>query len=202
MVKEGNETSVKVKENQNETVAERRADIPKAERLDDGYRKEEAQSRMERLQRLTNEKTGDESMKIAEADLQDVYKNACTGKESVEIIRSFSANKGFKNVLIRQYKEYSSLTKEMEIYANRLGYDLQKTSAIAKAMMYITTAMNTLKDKSDSKLSEIMIQGIDMGIIAMTKLINRNSDENKSCSFAESLLALLQKNLEEMKLFL
>lgn len=202
MMKDGNETSIRVKEREDETVAERRADIPKTERLDDGYRKNEIQSRMERLRQLTDEKNGDDKMRIAETDLQEVYKNACTGKESVEIIRGFSANKGFKNVLIRQYKEYSALAKETEIYANRLGYDLQKTSALAKAMMYITTAMNTLKDKSDSKLSEIMIQGIDMGIIAMTKIINRNSDENKSCSLAESMLALLQKNLEEMKLFL
>ena len=200
MKEDENGMNVKVKEKPN--VAERREEIPKEERLDDGYRKEEAHSRAERLEKLMNEKNGEEKMKIAEADLQEVYKNACTGKESVEIIRSFSPKKGFKNILIRQYKEYASLTKEIEMYANRLGYDLQKTSALAKGMMYITTAMNTLKDKSDSKLSEIMIQGIDMGIIAMTKLINRNSDENRSCSFAESLLALLQKNLEEMKLFL
>lgn len=139
---------------------------------------------------------------ISEADLQEVYKNACTGKESVEILKSFSSNKGFRNLLIRQYKEYSSIAKEIELYANQLGYSLEKTSVFAKGMMYMTTAINTIKDKSDSKLSEIMMQGINMGIISLTKLNNKLSEENRSCHLADSLLSLLMKNLEEMKLFL
>ena len=143
-----------------------------------------------------------EKCSYSEADLQEVYKNAFTGKESVEILRSFSANKGFRNILIRQYKEYSSLAKEIELCANQLGVDLKKTSFFARSMMYITTAMNTIKDKSDSKLSEIYIQGINMGIIAMVRLTNKLSEENKTLPYAQSLLTLLQKDLEEMKLFL
>lgn len=182
-------------------VKEKSEEKKEAERLNETYLGGEEKSRNERLQMLLAEKEGEE-MKISEQDLQEVYKNTSTGRDSVDILRSFSANKGFKNILIRQYKEYASLGKEIEMYANKLGYDLQKNSFLAKSMMYVTTAVNTIKDKSDSKLAEIMIQGIDMGIIAMTKLINKNSDEDKTCSFAESLLALLQKNLEEMKLFL
>ena len=182
-------------------VKEKSEEKKEAERLNETYLGGEEKSRNERLQMLLAEKEG-EDMKISEQDLQEVYKNTSTGRDSVDILRSFSANKGFKNILIRQYKEYASLGKEIEMYANKLGYDLQKNSFLAKSMMYVTTAVNTIKDKSDSKLAEIMIQGIDMGIIAMTKLINKNSDEDKTCSFAESLLALLQKNIEEMKLFL
>ena len=182
-------------------VKEKSEEKKEAERLNETYLGGEEKSRNERLQMLLAEKEGEE-MKISEQDLQEVYKNTSTGRDSVDILRSFSPNKGFKNILIRQYKEYASLGKEIEMYANKLGYDLQKNSFLAKSMMYVTTAVNTIKDKSDSKLAEIMIQGIDMGIIAMTKLINKNSDEDKTCSFAESLLALLQKNLEEMKLFL
>ena len=182
-------------------VKEKSEEKKEAERLNETYLGGEEKSRNERLQMLLAEKEGEE-MKISEQDLQEVYKNTSTARDSVDILRSFSANKGFKNILIRQYKEYASLGKEIEMYANKLGYDLQKNSFLAKSMMYVTTAVNTIKDKSDSKLAEIMIQGIDMGIIAMTKLINKNSDEDKTCSFAESLLALLQKNLEEMKLFL
>ncbi|MBR1624582.1 MAG: hypothetical protein IJ676_02450, partial [Clostridia bacterium] len=178
-------------------VKEKSEEKKEAERLNETYLGGEEKSRNERLQILLAEKEGEE-MKISEQDLQEVYKNTSTGRDSVDILRSFSGNKGFKNILIRQYKEYASLGKEIEMYANKLGYDLQKNSFLAKSMMYVTTAVNTIKDKSDSKLAEIMIQGIDMGIIAMTKLINKNSDEDKTCSFAESLLALLQKNLEEM----
>ena len=92
--------------------------------------------------------------------------------------------------------------KEIELYADKVGYSLQKTSLFARGMMYFTTAINTVKDRSDSKLSEIYIQGLNMGIIAMTKLINKVTEENRTCSYAETLLDILQKHLEEMKLFL
>ena len=68
--------------------------------------------------------------------------------------------------------------------------------------MHFTTAINTLKDKSNSKLAEIMVQGINMGIISIMKIINRLSDEGRSNQYADKMLAVLQENLNEMKLFL
>lgn len=156
----------------------------------------------EKRERLTKEINECEATKITEEELREVYKNACTGKESVEILKAFSSDKGFRNLLIRQYNEYSSLANDIELYADKLGYRLEKTSVFAKGMMYFTTAVNTMKDKSDSKLSEIMMQGINMGIVAMTKLTNKLSCENRSCDLANNLLDLLKKDLEEMKMFL
>lgn len=158
--------------------------------------------RTDSRERVRTTEKAESNVLYSETDLQEVYKNAFTGKESVEILRSFSADKGFRNVLIRQYKEYASLAKEIELYANQAGFDLKKTSFFARSMMYITTAMNTIKDKSDSKLSEIYIQGIDMGIIAMVRLINKLADEGKTLPYAQALLDMLQRNLEEMKAFL
>ena len=158
-----------------------------------------AERREELLEELTH--ASNEEV-IAESDIKEVYKNASTGKESVEILRGFSQNKGFKTLLLRQYKEYAALCRELEMYANKQGYEPQQTSVFAKGMMYITTAVNTLKDKSDSKLAEIMIQGINMGIVATTRQLNNLSEQNRTCSYAEELLRILQKNLEEMKLFL
>ena len=180
---------------QNKTSCERKTCVCTEE-----YNERVCADKREELLRKAEKET--EKCSYAEADLQEVYKNAFTGKESVEILRSFSANKGFRTILIRQYKEYASLAKEIELCANQLGFELKKTSFFARSMMYITTAMNTINDKSDSKLSEIYIQGINMGIIAMVRLINKLSEENKSLSYANALLSLLQKDLEEMKLFL
>ena len=94
------------------------------------------------------------------------------------------------------------IIKEIEIYANKVNIQLQRPSIFARSMMYMTTALNTMTDKSDSKLSEIMLQGINMGIISLTKLLNKLSEENKTCNCAENLLKLLNKNLEEMKMYL
>lgn len=135
-------------------------------------------------------------------ELQEIYRNAAVGMESVEILRPLSRDRGFRNLLLKQYGRYSAVAREMELYAAERGVELTDPSVFAKGMMYFTTLVNTVKDKSNGKLAEIMIQGINMGIISITKVINRLSDEGKSNDFAERMLLLMQNNLEEMKLFL
>ncbi|HKL73421.1 MAG TPA: hypothetical protein VJ903_00850, partial [Clostridia bacterium] len=80
--------------------------------------------------------------------------------------------------------------------------ELKSNIMVNKVMMFMTTAINTLKDKSNSKLSEIMIQGINMGIISITKVQNTLSDTNSHNQFADKVMLLLQQNLEDLKLFL
>ena len=140
--------------------------------------------------------------RINDEDLREIYKNACLGKISIEILEKFCVEKSFKNLLIKQYKEYTEAVKEIELYANKVNINLQKPSVFARSMMYMTTAVNTMSDKSDSKLSEIMLQGINMGIISLTKLQNKLKEEGKSCACCDNLLKLLNKNLSEMKMYL
>lgn len=136
------------------------------------------------------------------AEMQEIYRCATVGKESVDIVRPMSADRGFRNLLLKQYKGYAAIAKEMELYAAEYSVELSNPSVFAKGMMYFTTIVNTIKDKSNGKLAEIMIQGINMGIISMTKVINRLSDEGRTNVYADRMLSLMQENLEEMKLFL
>ena len=139
---------------------------------------------------------------INKEELQEIYRNAVLGMESVEILRPISNDRGFRNLLLKQYRRYSTVAKEMELYAAERGEDLNDPSLFAKGMMHFTTAINTLTDKSNSKLAEIMVQGINMGIISIMKIINRLSDEGRSNKYADKMLELMQENLNEMKLFL
>ena len=43
-------------------------------------------------------------------------------------------------------------------------------------MGWMGVEMNTLTDKSNSKIAELMIQGTNMGIIEGVKLLNHNPD--------------------------
>lgn len=140
--------------------------------------------------------------KIEPTELQEVYQNAMLGKYAVENLRPLSTDRGFRNLLLKQYKEYSAIAKEMEAYADKFDMELHGINIINRGMMYFSTMMNTIGNKSNSKLAEIMIQGINMGIISITKIINKKSSENPSSQFAEKMMELLHANLEEMKLFL
>lgn len=136
------------------------------------------------------------------AELREIYRNAAVGKESIKILRKMSEDRGFRNLLLKQYDAYAEIAGEMEAYAAENGVELSSPSAFAKGMMYLTAKMNALGDKSSSKLAEIMIQGINMGIVSLTKIVNKLSDEGRSNKFAEDMLNLVRGNLEDMKLFL
>jgi hypothetical protein len=165
---------------------------------------QDCQSRNEKLQKIIQEceEEMNAPMQNANCCMQEVYKNAKLGMSSIEILRPFSDDKGFRNLLMRQYTEYNALAKEMEIYCTNHNIELKPNNVFNKIMMFITTAMNTMKDKSNSKLSEIMIQGINMGIISITKVQNTLSDTNAHNQFADKMMMILQQNLEDLKLFL
>lgn len=141
-------------------------------------------------------------MPIAAAELQEVYQNALLGKQAVENLRPISKDRGFRNLLLKQYKEYSAIAKEIETYADSYGVQLNNINIVNRSMMYLSSVFGTVGDKSNSKLAQMMIQGINMGIISITKLINKKEEEQENVDFAEKMLQLLQDNLEEMKLFL
>lgn len=158
--------------------------------------------RNEKVKELLSDCKSDITDHINKEELQEIYKNAILGMESVDILRPISNDRGFRNLLLKQYRRYASIAKEMELYAAEKGDNLNDPSLFAKGMMHVTTAINTLKDKSNSKLAEIMVQGINMGIISIMKIINRLSDEERSNKYADKMLAVMQENLNEMKLFL
>lgn len=163
---------------------------------------QDSKVRNERVRSLLNDCEIPKCGEINGTEMQEIYRNATVGMESVEILRPLSEDRGFKNLLLRQYRRYSMIAKEIELYATDHGVELDDPSLFAKAMMHVTTMVNTLKDKSSSKLAEIMIQGINMGIISITKIVNHLSDEGRSNEYADKMIDILQKNLEEMKLFL
>lgn len=135
-------------------------------------------------------------------EMQEIYHNALAGMDSVEILRPISKDRSFRSLLLKQYKEYSQIATEMEKEAKARGAELKKPSFMAKAMMYMSAKVSTLKDKSSSRLAEIMIQGIDMGIISVVKVVNRLEAENRTNEYVQKMADILAKNLEEMKAFL
>lgn len=139
---------------------------------------------------------------INEEELQEIYRNAVLGKTSVEIIRPMSKDRGFRDLLTKQYSGYDNISKKMEDYAVSIGVELKDPTGFAKGMMYCTTMVNTVKDRTSSKLAEIMIQGINMGIISLTKISNRLEGEGKSNEFVDEMSDLLQEYLAQTKAYL
>lgn len=156
----------------------------------------------EEAERILRESVTIRPEEVNRAELQEIYKNAVLGMESVEDLRPLSSDRGFRNLLLKQYGRYAAVARDVELYAAEHGVELNDPSLFAKGMMKMSTTWNTMRDRSNSKLAEIMVQGINMGIISIAKVINRLADEGRTNEYADRMQRLLQENLNEMKLFL
>jgi hypothetical protein len=112
-------------------------------------------------------------------------------------------DKALKSILFRQYNSYKALAKELELQAATEGYDLRSATFFSKVMMYSGLIMNTISDRSSSKLAEIMIQGLNMGIISLVKVKNSLDPAAKvDLTFADKLMDMLHNNIEALKPYL
>lgn len=72
-----------------------------------------------------------------------------------------------------------------------------------KVMGWTGIQMNTIKDTSNSKLSEILIQGYDMGVIKGFKLLNQSPEATQNVKdILNGFIRLQENNINRLKKFL
>lgn len=72
-----------------------------------------------------------------------------------------------------------------------------------KTMSWMGIQLNTINDNSNSKLSEILIQGNNMGIIKGTKLLNDGTYKEKQVkNILNDFVRLQEKNIDDLKKYL
>lgn len=163
----------------------------------------QTQQRASRVKKVLGEEITQEEIQAGELDqlelLQQTYKGATTEMHSIEVIRPLIKDKAFKNMLFQHYNGYKTLSKEIELAAASDGYDLRPSNIINKAMMFGTVFFNTISDKTNSKLAEIMIQNINMGIINLVRVINTlNADLQIDQTFPNKLMEMYQNNIQAL----
>ena len=135
--------------------------------------------------------------------LKEINKDAKMGMDSLTMVTKKVQDEQFKKLLNNQHDEYQNIfdrTQELLVQENK---NIQDVTTMQKVMAWTGIQMNTLNDKSNSKLSELLIQGNDMGVIKGTKLLN---ESNFTTPEIENLLSdfvrLQEKNIDDLKKFL
>ena len=80
--------------------------------------------------------------------------------------------------------------------------DAQKTSLMSKVMTWYGIEMRTMKDDSDSKLVELILQGTNMGIIEGRKILNNKNMDKEVIKITNAFISLQEKCLEDLKGYL
>lgn len=109
--------------------------------------------------------------------LDEVNKGATMGMDAISYVSEKATDADFRQVLTAQYNKYSKISKKVnDIYSQYTDKQPHETNAMNKMMTWYGVQMNTIKDDTTSKLSELLMQGTNMGIIEGRRLINQNDE--------------------------
>lgn len=135
--------------------------------------------------------------------LNYIHQNSEMGIGTIQHLLEITKDQEYSKTLEAQKNEYEKINlaateklKERDKAAKDIGF-------MAKASSYAMIDWKTLRDKSSSYISQMMIQGSTMGIIQITKKLKEyDNADSDIINLATKLLEFEQRNVEECKRFL
>ena len=110
--------------------------------------------------------------------LKEINKNTKMGMDSLTTVIKKAEDQEFKNLLNTQHDEYQNIYDRTQELLIQNHVEMDDTTPMQKAMSWMGIQFNTATDTSNSNLSELLIQGNDMGIVKGTRLLNNYSFMN------------------------
>ncbi len=136
--------------------------------------------------------------------LLEIYKGAKMGVDSITTLLPKCQSAGLKAELKRQKKEYQAICVEVSDFMNEQNVDPESPPIIAQASSWMNIQISTLFDKSASHIAEKLMTGNLMGIIGITKILNRFDGDIDSdyLKYAERFIDACEQNIKNLKAFL
>ena len=135
--------------------------------------------------------------------LNELNKGCCMGSDAVKVIEEKVEGKEFRNVIKKLLEQYEDLQEKInKVYDEYSDDDPQETNMMNKAMTWYGIQMRTITDDSESKLAEMLLQGLNMGVIEGRKLLNHKDVDNNISSLIKEYVDMQEKYVERIKEFL
>lgn len=135
--------------------------------------------------------------------LNEINKGAKMGMDSISFVQKKVGDENMRENLTFQYSEYGKIVDRVNTEFDKYGEVPDETPITKKMMGWTGVELNTLTDKSNSHIAEMMIQGGDMGIIECQKLLNHNPNADESVkNILNDFITMQKNNIEKMKTFL
>ena len=137
--------------------------------------------------------------------LDEVNKGTTMGMDAIHFVSSKVGDDRFKKVLDVEYGKYKEIANRVDnIYSQyTMAKDPQETNAMNKMMTWYGVNMKTMNDQSNSKISELLMQGTNMGIIEGRRLLNNNpSIDNEVRQILNDFVVMQEDSVETLKKYL
>ena len=131
--------------------------------------------------------------------LNEISKGLQMGMDSISNITQKIGDQNLKDDLFFQYNEYGNLLQRVNDEMSNYSDVPDQLDPMQKDMGWMSIEMNTLTDKSNSKISEMMLQGTNMGIIEGVKLWNNNPDATEPVkNILKDFITFQENNVEDL----
>ena len=134
-----------------------------------------------------------------------IYENVKMGADSIINLLPKVEDSRLKSDMSVQLSGYEKFANRARKELQEMGIEAEEKGFMTKAMAKVGMEFNTMMDVSLSHIAEMMIQGSNMGMIEMNKLLNtceRCDSEDGAVGLAREIVAFEEKNLERMKKYL
>ena len=135
--------------------------------------------------------------------LDEINKGACMGMDAINFILDKTEDKNLTDEIKHQFDEYQKISCEIEnIYSKYNDGNPHETSIMNKAMTWSGIEMRTMNDNSTSKLAELLVTGVNMGIIEGTRILNRKKINKEVKNIVSKYVKMQETNLDNLKRYL
>lgn len=136
--------------------------------------------------------------------LDEINKGASMGCDAIKYIIDKVEDNTLRDLLERQYDLYDNIKKKVNDLYPKYNDEAEphETNAMTKAMTWYGVNMKTIKDHSNSKIAEILVQGTNMGIIEGRKILNNKNIAKDVHDIIEDFVNSQEKLIEDLKEYL
>lgn len=136
--------------------------------------------------------------------LDEINKGSSMGTDAVDFVLKKVEDKKLKKVLEDLHKKYENIIRRINKIYNKYNKDKtpHETNMMNKVMTWYGVEMKTFNDTSNSKIAELILQGINMGIIEGKKIYNSKKMDMKVKSIVKEYINMQEEYVEILKKFL
>ena len=137
--------------------------------------------------------------------LDEINKGATMGMDAISFISQKVEDNQFKNILKTEYNKYKDISARVNKLYNNFATNKEphETNTMNKMMTWYGIQMKTMTDDTTSKLSELLMQCTNMGIIEGRRLINQNANVSSDVkNILHDFVTMQEDSVETLKKYL
>ena len=135
--------------------------------------------------------------------LDEIHKGACMGVDAISFVLDKVEDDSLKRELEKEEKDYNAIKRDIEkIYPKYNEGKPHETNVMNKAMTWSGIEMKTLTDKSNSKIAELLLQGVNMGIIEGRRILNQKKINKEVNDLVSRYVMMQESSVEILKKYL